>query len=298
MRAGGRCCDPGRVLGSGGNRLPWERLPREVHEAVAALLGSPVVRALPQPGGFSPGSADRVVTAAGHRAFVKAVSPAQNEESPRLQAREARISAALPPGLPVPRFLGATTAGEWEVLVLADVDGRHPALPWRAQELRLVLDALADVERRATPCPVPDLPSAAESLAGELPAGALALLEGDCLVHLDLRADNVLLTPASAPRAAVLVDWPHACRGPAWLDVLLLLVEVERVGGRPLAEGVLATHPSTRGVDPDVLTTVLDGFAGFFLDRAREPAPPGLPSVRAFQRLQGEALREWVLARG
>ncbi|WP_432520108.1 hypothetical protein [Kineococcus sp. SYSU DK006] len=137
------------MLGSGGNRLTWDRLPRRVHEAVAALLGSPVVRALSQPGGFSPGSADRVVTAAGQRAFVKAVSPAQNGVSPRLQAREARITAALPPGLPVPGFLGATTAGEWEVLVLEDVDGRHPALPWCAAELRLVLDALAGLAGRA-----------------------------------------------------------------------------------------------------------------------------------------------------
>ncbi len=79
--------------------------------------------------------------------------------------------------------------------------------------------------------------------------------------------------------------------------MLLLLVEVERSGGRSLAEQVLATHPPTRAVGPDVLTTVLAGFAGYFLDSARQPAPPGLPSLRAFQRLQGEALRERVRAR-
>jgi hypothetical protein len=141
-----------------------------------------------------------------------------------------------------------------------------------------------------TPCPVPGLPTAREALTGELPGTALDLLDGDTLVHLDLRADNVLLTPAGA----VLVDWPHACRGPAWLDLLLLLFEVDRLGEPGLAERTLATSPLVRGVDPDVVTTVLDGFSGFFLGRAAQPVPPGLPTLREFQRVQGEALTRWV----
>jgi hypothetical protein len=51
-------------------RMPWDDVPAEVQSAVAEILGSPVVSAQSQTGGFSPGSADRVVTADGLRAFV------------------------------------------------------------------------------------------------------------------------------------------------------------------------------------------------------------------------------------
>ncbi|MEZ0491759.1 phosphotransferase [Kineococcus sp. TBRC 1896] len=281
------------AVASGGNRVRWPDLPTAVHAAVAEVLGAPVTRAASQPGGFSPGSADRVETAAGARAFVKAVSPAQNEHTPALHAREARIAARLPAGVPAPRLLGAREVGDWQVLVLEDVPGRHPALPWRADELALVVAALEALATVGTPCPVPDLPTARESLACELPADALAHLDGDSLVHLDLRADNLLL----AGGRAVLVDWPHACRGPAWLDLLALLFEVDRLGGEDLAEDTLRTSPLTRDVDPDVLTVVLTGFAAFFLTRAAEPDPPGLPTLRAFQRAQGQALERWVARR-
>lgn len=281
------------AVASGGHRVRWADLPAAVHTAVAEVLGAPVVHAVSQPGGFSPGSADRVETAAGTRAFVKAVSPAQNADSPALHAREARIAALLPAELPAPRLLGAREVGDWQVLVLEDVPGRHPVLPWGRDDLALVVRALETLAQVGTPCPVPGLPSARESLARELPPDALAHLGGDSLVHLDLRADNLLV----ADGRAVLVDWPHACSGPAWLDLLALLFEVDRLGGEDLAEEALRTSTLTRDVDPHVLTTVLAGFARFFLTRAAEPDPPGLPTLRAFQRAQGEALEHWVVRR-
>jgi hypothetical protein len=281
------------VRASGGNRVRWEELPAAVHAYVAEVLGSPVVQAVSQSGGFSPGSADRVVTAGGARAFVKAVSPLQNSDSPELHAREARIAGFLPVEVPAPRLLGATAVEDWQVLVLEEVAGHQPDLPWRTDDLALVVRALEDLARIGTPCPVPGLPTARESLAGQLPEAALALVGGDTLVHLDLRADNVLLT---ADRAW-LVDWPHACVGAPWLDLLALLFEVDRLGGQELAEETLRTSTLTRDVDPDVLTAVLDGFSTFFLDRAAAPPPPGLPTVRAFQRAQGEGLARWVARR-
>lgn len=41
----------------GGRRLDWERLSAPVREALQARLGSPVIHAATQPGGFSPGLA-------------------------------------------------------------------------------------------------------------------------------------------------------------------------------------------------------------------------------------------------
>jgi aminoglycoside phosphotransferase (APT) family kinase protein len=299
---------PGAVIGSGGSRVRWAELPRPVRVWVEELLGEQVVEAVSQSGGFSPGSADRVRTAAGTRAFVKAVSADLNPDSPGMHRREARVAAALPPELPAPALLGSYDQDGWVALAFADVDGRTPQLPWQAAELDPVLDALAVLA--GVPCPVPDLPQApdrvAEMFTGahrlaadgvavdglDLPAlvePALAALGGDTLVHFDLRADNVLLTAGRA----VLVDWPHACRGPRWLDALVLLMEVERFGGHDV-DALLAAHPATREVEPAILDGALAGCLGYFFDQARRPAPAGLPRVRAFQRVQGEAVLAWL----
>lgn len=310
LRPAGYVRHADRVLGSGGNRLRWDDLPTAVRDGVAQLLGGPVVEAHTQVGGFSPGSADRVRTAAGRRAFVKAVSAAQNPDSPAMHRREAAITAALPAVAPAPGLLGTVDVDGWIALVLDEVDGHTPAVPWRADELAPVLDALARLAAATTPCPVAGLPDVREStpalfagahrLAADgidvrgidlaaLATRGTAALGGDTLVHLDLRADNIVLTGAGA----VLVDWPHACRGPAWLDTLLLLVEVDRHGGHDV-DALLAAHPTTRGVDPDVLTGVLGNIAGYLIDSARRPPPAGLPAVREFQRVQGDALLDWI----
>ena len=57
-----------------GVRTPWEDLPGAVRDAVADVLGGGVTHATTHAGGFSPGAAARVLSAACHRAFVKAVS--------------------------------------------------------------------------------------------------------------------------------------------------------------------------------------------------------------------------------
>ncbi|MEU5831814.1 phosphotransferase [Micromonospora tulbaghiae] len=303
-------------------RLHWHELPGHVRDGVEGVLGDRVVAALSQPGGFSPGTADRVRTAGGGRAFVKAVSPAQNDRSPDLHRAEARIAAALPPDTPAPRLLGSYDDGHWIALVFADVEGRHPVTPWRAGELAAVLSTLETMAAALTPAPAAaTTPTAAERLAHDFggwrrlaadpPAGldpwarshlpelcaaadrGLAALDGGTLCHVDVRADNLLLGPDGS---VTVVDWPWACRGPAWLDTLLTVVNVQVYGGHD-PDALLAARPLTADVDPADLTGVLAGFTGFFLDGARQPPPPGIPTVRAFQRRQGEALLPWLTHR-
>ena len=62
------------MVDAAGVRVAWADLPARVRDVVEEILGAPVVEAVSQPGGFSPGSADRVRTADGRRAFVKAVA--------------------------------------------------------------------------------------------------------------------------------------------------------------------------------------------------------------------------------
>ena len=73
---------------AGGVRIQWADLPASLRASVEDALGSPVVSADSQPGGFSPGSADRVVLADGRRAFVKAVGTPIHPDSPVVNRRE------------------------------------------------------------------------------------------------------------------------------------------------------------------------------------------------------------------
>ncbi|MGW2487229.1 aminoglycoside phosphotransferase family protein [Streptomyces sp. NPDC001606] len=307
-----------------GVRAPWEDLPKAVQDAVGTLLGAPVVHAETQRGGFSPGVAARLRTAAGGTGFVKAVSAETNPHSPALHRLEARNAAALPATVPAPRLLGTYDDGTWVALVFEEVAGRQPHVPWRPEELDRVLDAVAVLGRSGTPCPI-DVPPVAEELAdtfngwrrlldGEAgdvrgPLGDwvadhladLAALEagwaegasGDTLAHADLRADNVLLT---ADGGVVFVDWPHALRAAPWFDLLVLLPCVRAQGG-PDPEEVFTAHPLGRDADRDAVTAALAGLTGYFLSSALKPAPPGLPTLRPFQRAQGEAALAWLRRR-
>lgn len=306
---------------AGGIRIGWADVPEHVRAAVEAMLGDRVVDAVSQQGGFSPGTADRVRTANGGRAFVKAVSPAQNERSAQLYRQEALITAVLPPGVPAPRLLGCFDDGDWVALVLQDIEGRHPVTPWQAAELDAVLATLGALAAGLTPCPMPELPTAAASLgkdlsgwqrlaedtpddldpwaAARLPelvalgAAGVAALAGDTVAHTDLRADNLLVGPDGR---VTVVDWPWACVGPAWLDTAMLMVNVNLFGGHDV-DALLAAYAVPLGARPAELTALLAGMTGYFLDACRRPAPPGLPTVRAFQRAQGEASLRWLRAR-
>ena len=150
--------------------------------------------------------------------------------------------------------------------------------------------------RRLADDPPADLDPWARDHLSELYAAAdrgLAALAGDTLCHLDVRADNLLLGPDGR---VTVVDWPWACRGPAWLDTLLTVINVQVYGGHD-PNALLASRPLTAHVDPADLTGVLAGLTGFFLDGARQPPPPGIPTVRAFQRLQADALLPWLTRR-
>lgn len=306
----------------GGNRLEWDDLPGELQEAVEEAAGAPVQAATSRPGGFSPGLASVLHLADGRSVFVKAVNAARNPQSPEMHRREIEVLAELPATVPAPRLLWSYDDGNWVALLTEAVDGAPPAQPWRAAELDVFLRVAARLVQLLTPAPI-TAPTSADRLAGSftgwrrlaggaggevdrlhpwartrldrlaaLERGWEAAAEGDCLLHADLRADNILLTGDNA----VVVDWPHACVGAGWVDLLAALPSIAmHGGGQP--EQIWSRYPTGQAADPEAVTVVLVAVAGYFLRQGMRPPPPGLPRVRAFQLAQGEAALDWLRRR-
>lgn len=282
-------------------------------------MGAPVLQAVTQPGGFSPGLAARLRLADGRRVFVKAVSEAANPDSPSMHRREARVVAALPVSAPVPRLLWSYDRDGWVALVFEDIDGRHPGDPWTEADLSLVVEALQRMAAALTPSPIAidatasrafqrginGWRAALERSEQNLDAwcqrhlGRLAELEalapeasaGETLLHFDTRADNILIVG----RRVYILDWPSARTGADWVDWVAMAPSVAMQGG-PAPEGFLARFDLT-GVTRDRIDAVLCSLAGYFVVRALEPPPPGIPTVRAFQAAQGRVALDWLRRR-
>jgi hypothetical protein len=301
-----------------GVRVAYNDTPGAFRAWVDDALGSPVVAAVTQPGGFSPGVAARLVCADGSRAFCKAVSASVNDFAVTAHRQEQRITAALPAEAPVPRLLAPYDDGTWVALLLQDIDGHLPALPWQPADLARVTAAIDELGDLLTPSPLSDVPPVGtpedrdfwgwrELAASDYPIGLppwaaahldqlaelepawLAAAAGDTLLHADIRADNLLL----AQDRIWLVDWPWACTGQAWVDVANFAPSVAMQGG-PCAADVFAASRRTRTADRDEVTAYVCALAGYFVSQSLKPAPPGLPTVRPFQAAQGTVALDWL----
>jgi aminoglycoside phosphotransferase (APT) family kinase protein len=263
----------------------------------------------------------------GRGLFVKAVGSEPNADSPRFHRREARVVGTLPPDVPVPRLRWSHDDGQggWVVLVFDEAHGRHPYEPWVLDDLDQVLNGKAELVARLTPSPISitELSSASDRLAkyicgwqqlrddppgiqarldgwsqrhlealAEMEARAPAAVAGDTLLHFDLRADNLLL----GDQHVWFLDWPHACIGAAWFDVVAFAPSVTMQGGPP-AEEVFARYPAARQADAAAVTCSIAALAGYFVRHSLLPPPPGLPTLRAFQAAQGSVALRWLAER-
>jgi aminoglycoside phosphotransferase (APT) family kinase protein len=305
-----------------GVRIEWAQVPARVRATIEDVCGAAVVQARTQAGGFSPGLAARVRCANGARYFVKAVSAHANPDTPGLHRQEAQVLAALEPlitsrQLPIPRLYGTVDRPPWIALVLQDVAGRQPQLPWRAAELQQVVATLDQLAGALTPSPVP-VPTVSERLGAEFTGwrtlaaspgrdhldpwsrthlDQLADLEatwadhaaGDTLLHADIRADNILLTG----QGAMVVDWPWACRGAAFTDLVLFAPSVALQGG-PQPADLIASSWSGGAASPHAVTALVCALAGYLTESSLRPPPPGLPTIRAFQAAHATIARRWL----
>ncbi|GIE99772.1 phosphotransferase [Paractinoplanes rishiriensis] len=297
-------------------RPAWADLPDQVRDMVDSCLGAPVRSAAGQTGGFTPGVAARLVLADGSRAFVKAIRA--DDELAGAYRDEARVADRLGPGVPAPRLRFTAAAGGWLVLAFDDVAGRHPRFAEPA-EWAAVLSSVQRMTGVLTPAPVPDAPAAGTALAPLMTAwreyaatgppadldpwtathlNRLAGLEqgwdravaGTTLLHADLRADNMLLTPSGE---VVIVDWACACVGAAWVDLVILLAAADGID----PDEVVRTHALTRDVPAAAVDAFVCALAGLFARECRGPGLPRSPHLRAFQAATARRTLAWLARR-
>jgi aminoglycoside phosphotransferase (APT) family kinase protein len=302
------------------HRLEWHELPTRLRVAIEREVGGRVVSSVNGRGGYSPSLASRCDLDDGRTVFVKAVSPDQNPESPRMLRREIEVTRRLPASVPAPRVVAVLDDDHWIVGVFEFVDGRMPSIPWDRRELDRVLEAvpqigdaeLSDDLRALLPraeqemgrlfdkwvmvaeAPLPSLdPWVAahlDDLVG-LEAGWRTAVVGDALVHNDIRSDNVLVDGSGR---VVFVDWPHARIGAPWVDVVWTLPSIAMEGGGE-PDDVLRRSGLT--VEPAAIDSLVAAIAGFFVWQGNQPDPPGLPTLRAFQRAQADVTLRWLRSR-
>ncbi|HVQ87577.1 MAG TPA: phosphotransferase [Actinomycetes bacterium] len=308
-------------------RPEWGELPATVRSGIEHASGGSLFSVESMAGGYGPGMASLLQRDDGARFFVKAISASINPQGPDIYGRERDILERLPLDAPISQLVATFTDGQWLALIFGEVIGRNPE--WsREGDLDLVLSSMTDLARAMSPPPAP-APRAAdlwdEDFAGfrrlaatkahfepavrarygdwaadgldrlaTLEASGASAVVGETLLHGDLRDDNMLITPAGE---VVFVDWPEACIGPAWFDLLLMLPSVALTIGLDAVEQVVATHGSIADVDSRAVDAALTGVAGYFVHSSLQPPPPGLPTVREFQRVQGLAAVEWLQQR-
>ncbi|WP_244929172.1 hypothetical protein [Nocardioides sp. W7] len=302
-------------VGRTARRLEWAHLPPHVRALVEGECGSPVIEAITQGGGFTPGFASVLVCADQTRHFVKAASAKAQRAFALSYREEARRLAELPVEAPAPRLLWVHDRDDWVVLGIEYVDAAAPRRPWRLPELEASARMLERVADTLTPPPAamaldpvadeladwprawdhvrttrPDLPHLEE--AATLAAGFAGVSAGDTLVHTDVRDDNVLL---AADGRVLLCDWNWPAVGAAWLDTVLLMIGPR--GDGLDVDALLARLPLTRDVPADSVDAFLALVTGYFWRQGDERVPPTSPYLRDFQRWQGDVAWDWLAQR-
>jgi hypothetical protein len=304
-----------------GVHLPFDAVPAGVRDWVASTLGSPVVSAVDQPGGMSPGCVSRLVCADGTRAFLKAVGAELNPHSPALYRREVLALGLLGPHRLWADLLASYDGGGWVALLLEDVEGRHPDLADDEAMARLLV--ATDELGAAMAARVPDPPAPAAGPAdvpplyrdgptdlrsvfvdwcasmdrvGDLPpdlapawltARAPELRDGVAAL-VDVPADRVVHWDIRVDNLLrrptgeiVFVDWGAFGVGPAWLDPLL--ARLERVDS-PWFDASLASSAPLAEAGDDLVTSWLVGIGTHLAWRAHTAVDQNLPTLATFRR--------------
>jgi len=277
-----------------------------VIERLERILGAPVVSLEPATGrGYTLTQRCRAVLGDGRTVFVKA---AVDELTAGFLREEHVVYAQMRGGF-LPEFHAYDERDGPPLLVLEDLSGARWPPPWTPDDIEAVRRTLAVVAATKPPSgvrPVREWQEEWVKLFGRIEddpepflsvglcsrswldeylpvlraAAQRAPCDGDSLLHLDVRSDNIALTE----RGAVLVDWNWAATGNPLVDVVAWCPSLCAEGG-PLPEHV---------VDEEGVGEIAALLAGFWAATAGMPPPPTAPRVRTVQIAQLRICLPWA----
>ena len=280
--------------------------PEDVERAVRALHAEPAAWRTVARGGQTAASRWIATMPDGSTRFVKIAFTMDTAS----WIRDEHLFYAQHRGLAfTPELLGWFDDGDRPVLVLEDLSRATWPPPWERSGVDAVLACLSDV---ASTTPSRELPPVGRSqfdregwreIAGDpepflrlglcdadwlhghldalTDAADRAVLEGDALLHFDVRSDNICLRDGGA----MLVDWNFACLGNPLADVTAWLPSLHAEGG-PTPEEVVDPSPE--------VASFAAMFAGYFASHAGRPPIPEAPHVRPLQLMQARTAIPWA----
>jgi hypothetical protein len=287
---------------------------RALGEAVAQATGKRIVSCLPlaKSGGYTRALRCQARFADGTSVFVKA---ATEPDTTKWIHHEAAVYEALGEQPFLAHYYGSVEYGDdtaFPAILLEDLTEAYWGPPWRNGEVEKVIAALDAIHPLADRFPAGFLPAQEEQrpvlvsweliaadpepflslgfctrawLDAALPAlihaDRVVVLDGDDLIHQDIRSDNICFPEDGR---VIIVDWNWACRGNAAIDLAAWLPSLHREGG-PAPETILFDKPELAGM-----------LAGFWAYRAPQPAPdfPGGERIRQIQTLQVKYALPWA----
>jgi thiamine kinase-like enzyme len=206
----------------------------------------------------------------------------------------------------MPRLLASEASAEAPILIIEDLSRAHWPVPWREGDLEQVVEAIGEIhrtplsdevrERLKSPPGWPGWREVAQApeeflasgLASEawldqalpvlIDAATRCPVDGDDLVHHDLRSDNMCIG-ADGVR---IIDWSWTDIGNADLDLAFFLNAVTSEGGPP-QEVHFPDAPAQAAV-----------VSGFFGSQCVKPVIPTAAHVRTVQLQQFRAAFAWV----
>ena len=279
--------------------------PQDVARVAAALKAEPVMWRPALRGGQTAAARWIVTLPDGARSFVKIGATLETAA----WVRDEHLVYTQLRGMSfLPRMIGWHDDGERPVLAIEDLSQERWPPPWDTAAVDAVLACLEDVHATDPP---PDLPTFErhhvqfrsvwqriqadpepflslglcgrawlDAAAPDLAAAAdAAVLEGDTLVHMDVRSNDLCLHGG----AAVLIDWNWACVGSPMFDLAWWLPSLHAEGGPP-PKAVLPTG----AVEHAALA------AGYFCAHAGLPPIPQARHVRELQLQQARTALPWA----
>jgi hypothetical protein len=253
-------------------------------------------------GGYSTNRRWLVTLDNGRKLFAK---EAVNDDTRRWLDLERKMYEAVIADF-MPTYFGWDDTAEYPVLFIEDLSTAEWPPPWTEPKIEAVRSVVAQINNTPAPAFLGSLAAEKQrhsgwyevarssegfaslgvatdawidaNLESLLEAEASAQWEGDALLHLDIRSDNLCFSDSHVK----VVDWNLARVGNGAYDLLFWLPSLHLEGG-PAPWDVSVEEPE-----------MIAAIAGFFARQAPQPDPWEGSTVRQFQRQQLEVALPWA----